>query len=193
MKHLPGVLKLLIRYCINLLIIFIIFLSILDFPQDPYGWLVDLMNHFGAKNGFGLIQDIFENSELDPVSMAAILRPLGNCAELLNPSAVCPMLTKCMEHAIKYVSTLEDKDLKSKDIGAVLDLLVALKLLCKCLWPNQANEMNDLRLEVILRMLKTPHFSTRMNALKVTDSFFLIYLACRSSLEYFFHKYEFCI
>ena len=49
----------------------------------------------------------------------------------------------------------------------MLDLLVALKLLCKCLWPNQADEMNSLRLQVILRMLKTPHFSTRMNALKV--------------------------
>lgn len=48
-----------------------------------------------------------------------------------------------------------------------MELLVALKLLCKCLWPENANHMNDLRLEVILRMLKTPHFSTRMNALKV--------------------------
>lgn len=31
--------------------------------------------------------------------------------------------------------------------------------------------MNNIRLEVILRMLKTPHFSTRMNALKVSYSF----------------------
>ena len=130
---------------------------------------MDLLNHFGAKNGFGLIQDIFDKKDepLDPVAMAAILRPLGNCAELLNPSAVCPMLTHCMEEAVRHVSKLEEKDLKSKDIGAVLELLVALKLLCKCLWPNQAAKMNDLRLEVILRMLKTPHFSTRMNALKV--------------------------
>ncbi len=127
---------------------------------------MDLLNHFGAKNGFGLIQDVFEREDLDPVAMAAILKPLGNCAELLSPTAVCPMLTKCMDKAVHYVTSLEDKDLKHKDIGAVLDLLVALKLLCKCLWPNQADEMNNLRLQVILRMLKTPHFSTRMNALK---------------------------
>ncbi|KAI9556016.1 hypothetical protein GHT06_018579 [Daphnia sinensis] len=136
-----------------------------NFNQDPYGWLVDLLNHFGAKNGFGIIQDSFEE-DLDPVSMAAILRPLGNCAELLNPSAVCPMLTKCLEQALNHVTKLDDKDLKNKDIGAVLELLVALKLLCKCLWPDLADRMNNIRLEVILRMLKTPHFSTRMNALK---------------------------
>lgn len=46
--------------------------------------------------------------------MAALLRPLGNCAELLNPSAVCPMLTKCVERAVNYVTMLEDKDLKNK-------------------------------------------------------------------------------
>jgi hypothetical protein len=46
--------------------------------------------------------------------MAAILRPLGNCAELLSPTAVCPMLIKCMEKAVNYVTSLEDKDLKHK-------------------------------------------------------------------------------
>ena len=60
-----------------------------------------------------MIQDSFED-DLDPVSMAAILRPLGNCAELLNPSAVRPMLTKCVERAVNHVTMLEDKDLKNK-------------------------------------------------------------------------------
>ena len=92
-----------------------IFLNVLLVSmQDPYGWLVDLLNHFGAKNGFGLIQDAFEKDDMDPVAMAAILRPLGNCAELFNPSAVVPMLAKCTEKAISYVTCLEDKDLKHK-------------------------------------------------------------------------------
>lgn len=68
-----------------------------------------------------MIQDSFED-DLDPVSMSAILRPLGNCAELLNPSAVCPMLTKCVERATGYVTTLEDKDLKNKVFGIISNL-----------------------------------------------------------------------
>ena len=75
---------------------------------------MDLLNLFGAKNGFGLMQDAFDNEDLDPVSMAAILKPLGHCAELLNPKAVCPILTKCMERAVAFVTSLEDKDLKNK-------------------------------------------------------------------------------
>ena len=82
--------------------------------KDPYGWLVDLLNQFGAKNGFGYIQDLFEKGDLDPVSMAAILKPLGNCAELFNQSAVNPMLSKCMEFAVNHVTSLKDKDLKNK-------------------------------------------------------------------------------
>ena len=82
--------------------------------KDPYGWLVDLLNQFGAKNGFGYIQDLFEKGDLDAVAMAAILKPLGNCAELLNQSAVNPMLAKCIEFAVNYVTSLKDKDLKNK-------------------------------------------------------------------------------
>lgn len=84
------------------------------YQKDPYGWLVDLLNQFGAKNGFGLIQDAFENEDLDPVSMSALLKPLGYCAELLNPKAICPILTKCMDRAVAFVTNLEDKDLKNK-------------------------------------------------------------------------------
>lgn len=50
----------------------------------------------------------------------------------------------------------------------MLDLLVSLKLLCHHIWPEQGNQMNEMRLEMILRMLKTPNFSVRMNALKVS-------------------------
>lgn len=110
--------------------------------------------------------------------MAAILKPLGNCAELLNQSAVNPMLSKCIDFAVNYITSLKDKDLKNKviitfkgllkdkyisihklivfkDMVSVLELLVALKLISKSLFPDLACRMNDIRLEVILRMLKT--------------------------------------
>lgn len=95
-------------------IIFLLICIYFVILKDPYGWLVDLLNQFGAKNGFGYIQDLFEKGDLDAVSMAAILKPLGNCAGLLNQSAVNPMLTKCIEFAVNYVTSLKDKDLKNK-------------------------------------------------------------------------------
>lgn len=52
-------------------------------------------------------------------------------------------------------------------IGACYELLEAVRLLCVSLWPDKVQHISDLRLEMIIRMLKTPHFSARMNALKV--------------------------
>lgn len=52
-------------------------------------------------------------------------------------------------------------------VGAYYDLLEAVKLMCVSLWPKLVQRASDLRLDTILRMLKTPHFSARMNALKV--------------------------
>lgn len=52
-------------------------------------------------------------------------------------------------------------------IGSCYELLEAVRLLCVSLWPEEVQRTSDLRLEMIIRMLKTPHFSARMNALKV--------------------------
>lgn len=46
------------------------------------------------------------------------------------------------------------------------DLLASMKLLCIQMWPQHTDSLDDLRLEVALRMLKSPHFNARMNALK---------------------------
>lgn len=93
---------------------------------------MDLLNHFGAKNGFGLLQDAFENEDLDPVDMAAILKPLGNCAELLNPSAICPILTSSMDRAVKFANSIEDKDLKSK-VAAIFKCLKTNTLIIRAI------------------------------------------------------------
>ena len=47
-------------------------------------------------------------------SMAALLAPLGVCAEYLNESVVEPMLCVGIEKAVKYVQSLEDNELKEK-------------------------------------------------------------------------------
>jgi ubiquitin carboxyl-terminal hydrolase 9/24 len=61
---------------------------------------------------------------------------------------------------------LFSQDLKSKEITALSDLLASLKVLCLEFWPDHVEDCDRLRLNMICRMLKTPHFSSKMNALK---------------------------
>lgn len=49
---------------------------------------------------------------------------------------------------------------------SIPDLLSAIKLLCMRFQRELVAVVDDLRLDTLLRMLKTPHFSTKMNSLK---------------------------
>ncbi|KAK4305331.1 hypothetical protein Pmani_022773 [Petrolisthes manimaculis] len=138
-----------------------------DVHFDKYGWLMDLINLFGSQGGFELVAGHFNSQEeLDAGQMAALLMPLGQCAKFLVKDVVCPILLPAVTHALDYVAGLEEKQLKGQKVGAYYDLLEAVKLLCVSLWPKLVQRASDLRLDTIIRMLKTPHFSARMNALK---------------------------
>lgn len=53
---------------------------------------------------------------------------------------------------------------------SIPDLLSAIKLLCMRFQRELVTVVDDLRLDTLLRMLKTPHFSTKMNSLKEVTS-----------------------
>ena len=68
------------------------------YTKDSFGWLVDLINAFGDKEGLDMIREKFEKSEkLTAKEMSALLQPLGNCANLLVPETVKTQLSSCME------------------------------------------------------------------------------------------------
>uniref|UniRef100_A0A8D3C8U7 Ubiquitin carboxyl-terminal hydrolase 24 n=1 Tax=Scophthalmus maximus TaxID=52904 RepID=A0A8D3C8U7_SCOMX len=98
--------------------------------------------------------------------VSALVQPLGVCAEYLNSSLVQPMLDPVIHKMITYVQNLEEKDLKDKRLVSIPDLLSAIKLLCMRFQRELVAVVDDLRLDTLLRMLKTPHFSTKMNSLK---------------------------
>ena len=57
------------------------------------------------------------------------------------------------------------------------DLLASMKLLCLHFWLDDIKLIDDLRLDIALKMLKLPHFNAKMNALKqVTDIYIYIYI-----------------
>ncbi|XP_076309376.1 ubiquitin carboxyl-terminal hydrolase 24-like isoform X2 [Tachypleus tridentatus] len=135
---------------------------------EPCGWLVDIINRFGQRGGFAEIQKHFQSLSLNGMSMAALLMPLSKCVEYLNTSKVCPFLSPCMDRSVEYIKSLTDSHLKNKNIGSISELIKAMRILCLHLWAqqNQVELMNQLQLDIILRMLKCPHFNAKMNGLK---------------------------
>ncbi|XP_062250884.1 ubiquitin carboxyl-terminal hydrolase 24 isoform X5 [Platichthys flesus] len=136
------------------------------YQKEPHGWLVDLVNRFGELGGFTAIQSKLNTEEIEIACVSALVQPLGVCAEYLNSSLVQPMLDPVIHKMIKYVQNLEEKDLKDKRLVSIPDLLSAIKLLCMRFQRELVAVVDDLRLDTLLRMLKTPHFSTKMNSLK---------------------------
>ncbi|XP_034385823.1 ubiquitin carboxyl-terminal hydrolase 24 isoform X6 [Cyclopterus lumpus] len=136
------------------------------YQKEPHGWLVDLVNRFGELGGFTAIQTKLNADEIEIACVSALVQPLGVGAEYLNSSLVQPMLDPVIHKMIKYVQNLEEKDLKDKRLVSIPDLLSAIKLLCMRFQRELVTVVDDLRLDTLLRMLKTPHFSTKMNSLK---------------------------
>ncbi|XP_078526269.1 ubiquitin carboxyl-terminal hydrolase 24 isoform X1 [Lissotriton helveticus] len=134
--------------------------------KEPHGWLVDLVNRFGELGGFAAFQSKLNTNDLELGAVSALVQPLGVCAEYLNSSTVQPMLDPVIHKMIKYVQNVEEKDLKDKRLVSIPELLSAIKLLCMRFQPDLVNVVDDLRLDILLRMLKSPHFSAKMNSLK---------------------------
>ncbi|XP_038074652.1 ubiquitin carboxyl-terminal hydrolase 24-like isoform X2 [Patiria miniata] len=136
--------------------------------KDPCGWLVNLINRFGEKGGLEELKTraLEPCEELDPTIMAALLQPLGVTSEYLNTLRVASFLGPVSKRTLKYVRELADSDLKQKRAGSISDLLCTMKLLCQNFWVEDVSEVDDLRLEIALRMLKSPHFNAKMNSLK---------------------------
>jgi ubiquitin carboxyl-terminal hydrolase 9/24 len=134
--------------------------------SNRYGWLCDLINQFGDGDGFKILADCFRQENVTARDMAALLRPLGNSAEVLNKDVLHSLLTPCMELAFARVGKIGDAELRTKEVMAVSDLLMALKLCCHHFWPECTEQCDRQRLDMICRMLKTPQFNTRMNGLK---------------------------
>ncbi|KAL9950990.1 hypothetical protein ACROYT_G043576 [Oculina patagonica] len=135
--------------------------------KDPYGWLVNLINKFAELGGFEEIKKQIETADkVDAPMLAALLKPLGICASYLNAKVLPKVFSDVFEKTLGYIQELTNEDMKQKTVGDVFDLLTTLKLLCMRLWQNMVSGVDELRLEVALKMLKSPHFNAKMNSLK---------------------------
>ena len=72
----------------------------------------------------------------------------------------------------------------SQDVGYASDILHVLKLICFQFWSSELNRIDELRLSLIMRMLKTSHFSAKMNSLKEVSALSILSFCCRSLIAY---------
>lgn len=126
--------------------------------RKQYYWLVELINQFGQKGGFGLIQDCFQNRTLNVREMASLIAPVSKCVELLDKEHVRDPISVLLQLSFSHVEKMDDSELKSKEVTAVSDLLASLKVIGIQLWPetDHVEKCDGLRLNMICRYEKNP-------------------------------------
>lgn len=141
--------------------------------RNPRGWLVDLINRFGYFGGFSRLLERFGNeSGLTVPLIHALIRPFGQCADLLTQSTLQAYLTPIVDTVPKYLENLTDDELKKETKmeaknDAVSTIIKSLKVLAAAV-PNQEEYVRNLemfRLKMILRQLQVSSFGGKMNAL----------------------------
>lgn len=65
-------------------------------------------------------------------------------------------------------------------------MLASMKLLSLDLWPAQVTAIDNLRINITLKMLKSPHFNAKMNALKEVS---LVYLHMSANINQIFYTF----
>ena len=87
----------------------------------PKGWLVDLINRFGYHGGFARLLERFtvtdekvKNNGLNVALIYALVRPFGQCYELLTGNTVSTYLLPIVEAVPKFLESLSDEELKKE-------------------------------------------------------------------------------
>ncbi|XP_061435835.1 probable ubiquitin carboxyl-terminal hydrolase FAF-X [Lethenteron reissneri] len=159
-------------------------------PRSPKGWLVDLINKFGALGGFQILQDrLLKGSAINVPIIAALIKPFGLCYELLTPHTVRSHFLPLVEMVPKFLEGLTDEELKreakNEAKNDALSMIVkSLKNLASRV-PGQEEVVRNLemlRLKMILRLLQISSFNGKMNALNEVNKVI-------ASVSYYTHRH----
>ncbi|XP_071799117.1 ubiquitin carboxyl-terminal hydrolase 9X-like isoform X1 [Asterias amurensis] len=160
--------------------------------RTPKGWLVDLVNKFGSLGGFDILMKRFLN-ETQPLNVPiihALLRPWGQCYELLTSHIILSHFMPVMDRIVSYLDNLTDEELKKESKNeakndALTSIIKSLKNLVSRI-TNQEDKIKNLemfRLKMILRLLQISSFNGKMNALNEVNKVI-------ASVSYYTHKHS---
>lgn len=141
--------------------------------RQPKGWVVDLVNKFGMLGGFEKLKKRFcEMGNLNVPVVCALIKPFGNCAEVLTGEAIEEFLIPCVHVIKKYLDSLTDeilkKESKTESKNEAISIIIKSMKTIVAKLPGQeefCKELEKLRLQMILRLLQVSPFNGKMNAL----------------------------
>lgn len=131
-----------------------------------YGWLMDLLNSFGVKGGFQLLITKLKDDSLSFSDMAYLLGPFSVCACFLSKGNIWDDLKDPVAKLLDRLSNMNEGQLKSADAERCFQLVESCQQLCIAFWPKEEQRVTNLRFHLVYSMIKLPHFSARINALK---------------------------
>ncbi|KAF2363147.1 Peptidase C19 ubiquitin carboxyl-terminal hydrolase [Trinorchestia longiramus] len=131
-----------------------------------YGWLLDLLNKFGDRGGFDALLQRLTQPELPLSHLVFMMKPISVCCRLLRKDVIWPTLHPVLENVIDRLSNMTETHMKSADAERCFQLLEICQLVCSGMWLEQLQHVTSLHFHLIYTMIKLPHFSARINALK---------------------------
>ncbi|XP_070535759.1 uncharacterized protein [Ptychodera flava] len=133
--------------------------------NKPRGMFVDMINTFGYLGGFKIVLEKFQKSTPTIPVIAALLRPFGQCYELLTRETVETYFTCALDKTCQFLNELTDEELsefcESPDLAisdtkpdAINTILLALEAISSRLPPGNEtySNMELFRMRMTLRL-----------------------------------------
>jgi len=76
------------------------------------------------------------------------------------------LFSEHIEQALDYIKNLKEEDFKAKSTYSIFDLLSTLRKICSAVWHNRIEQIEQLHLNLLLKMISLSNFNAKMNSLK---------------------------
>ncbi|CAF3766292.1 unnamed protein product [Rotaria magnacalcarata] len=135
--------------------------------NETYGWLCQLINRFVLKDGIVNLKSQFHNEKpLTAIEHNGLLSPFVNCMDYIFIDKYRQLFSEHIEQASDYIKNLKEQDFKAKSTNSIFELLSTVRKICSAVWSNRIEQIEQLHLNLLLKMIALSNFNSKMNSLK---------------------------
>ncbi|UJR18179.1 hypothetical protein I4U23_005079 [Adineta vaga] len=134
--------------------------------SDTYGWLCQIINRFVLKDGIKNLKAQFQNHQsLTALEFNALLAPFVNCMDYIIKGKYRLLFAKEIDQIFTYIENMNENDFQTKSINNTFELLSTLRKLYSAIWPYCFKRLENLHLNLILKMITQTNINSKMNSL----------------------------